>query len=401
VSPASQAALQNEIDDELEPTLDFLGRLIAEASVEGTDAITRTQQMIASAARPLGGREAVHTYDGVPNLMIDWGSPDSAERLLLTGHADVVPADGPWPSPPFTMTRSGTTLTGRGTADMKGGLAAYVGALNVLARTGQLDGTPISLVVTGDEEVGSQHGMMPLLREGKTRGRWAVCAEPTNLDVYTGNRGVVSLRISVTGRAGHAGLPHVCANPIPVAARLVTALDSLPVTATDPRFDPPSATLTVTSVAVPGRPSMATIPGEVQLAVDRRLLPGETPQGALEPIRQAIAAVVTDPFGARIDVLRAWPPYMAADDDPLVRLAQEIVRSVGRRGSLGADLAADDSSWLGDAGISTILCGPGAPGEAHTAGERIDVSDVRDAIAIYVGLCLAARERELAGPAAG
>jgi acetylornithine deacetylase/succinyl-diaminopimelate desuccinylase-like protein len=375
--------LQASVEEELEPTLDLLGRLIAEESVEGSPAIGRCLEMIDGAVAPLGGRRRQERFDGLPNLVADWGDADDDRRLILAGHTDVVPAEGEWETRPFSLVRRGETLIGRGVCDMKGALAAYVGGLKVAARHVDLDHTPVSLVVTGDEEVGSPRGMVPLLEEGHVTGRWAVCGEPTGLDVFTGNRGVAWLRIKIGGRGGHAGLPHACDNPVTVAARAATALDALPLSARDDRFDPSTPSLTVTSMRVDGEPAINTIPDAVWLSIDRRLLPGETPQAALTQIESAMRDVVRPPFTWELVVNRVCPPYIAAEGDALVSTIQQIVRCVGRAGTLGTDPAADDSSWLGNAGISTVLCGPGAPEEAHTTGERVDVGEIRDAISIY------------------
>jgi acetylornithine deacetylase/succinyl-diaminopimelate desuccinylase-like protein len=130
------------------------------------------------------------------------GKPDSGHRLLLTGHADMVAADGPWSSPPFEMTRTGTTLTGRGVADMKGGLAAYAGALKVLARAGMIADTPVSLVVTGDEEIGSDRGMQPLISQAVVTGQWAIAAEPTDLTSIPAIAGGCGCASASPGAAG-------------------------------------------------------------------------------------------------------------------------------------------------------------------------------------------------------
>jgi acetylornithine deacetylase/succinyl-diaminopimelate desuccinylase-like protein len=276
---------------------------------------------------------------------------------------------------------------------MKGALAAYVGALKAVAPHVDLDRVPVSLVVTGDEEVGSPRGMVPLLEGGHITGRWAVCGEPTGLDVFTGNRGVAWLRIKISGRGGHAGLPHASDNPVSPAARAVVALEALPMGARDERFDPSTPSLTVTALDVDGAPSINTIPDAVWLSIDRRLLPGETSDAALSQIESALRDAVAAPFSWELFVDRVCPPYIAAEGDPLVGVAQQIVRHVGRPGALGTDPAADDSSWLGNAGISTVLCGPGAPEQAHTTGEQVDISQIRDAIAIYAQLILAAAAR--------
>lgn len=377
------------MQEELAPTLDLLGRLIAEESIEGSAAIAHCLEAIDDALAPLGGRRRQVSFDGLPNLVADWGDAGDDRRLILAGHTDVVPAEGEWETNPFALVHRGDTLIGRGVCDMKGALAAYVGGLKVAARLVDLDRTPVSLAVTGDEEVGSPRGMVPLLQEGHVSGRWAVCGEPTGLDVFTGNRGVAWLRIRISGRGGHAGLPHASFNPVSVAARAVTALEVLPMMARDDRFDPSTPSLTVTSLRVDGEPSINTIPDAAWVSIDRRLLPGETPEAALSEIASAMDSIVKPPFTWELVVDRVCPPYIAAEGDALVGTVQEIVRRAGRPGALGTDPAADDSSWLGNAGISTILCGPGAPEQAHTTGEQLDVSEIRDAISIYAQLILA------------
>ncbi|MFZ1996959.1 MAG: M20 family metallopeptidase [Solirubrobacteraceae bacterium] len=377
------------VEAELEPTLDLLGELIAQQSIEGAPAIGRCLELIDDAVAHLGGRRRAGEFAGLPHLVADWGRADDDRRLILAGHTDVVPAEGEWETDPFSLVRRGDMLIGRGVCDMKGALAAYVGALKAVAGHVDLEQTPVSLVVTGDEEVGSPRGMVPLLEAGQVNGRWAVCGEPTGLNVFTGNRGVGWLRVKINGRGGHAGLPHACDNPVWAAARAVSALEALPMSMSDERFDPSTPSLTVTSMQVDGEPAINTIPDSVWLSIDRRLLPAEGSDAAISQIESAMREAVIAPFTWELTVDRVCPPYIAAEDDTLVDTMQRIVREVGRPGTLGTDSAADDSSWLGNAGISTVLCGPGAPEQAHTTGEHVDVAQIRDAIAIYAHLILA------------
>lgn len=392
-APVELGRLSASIDQQLEPTIELLGGLVAEESVEGSDAISRCIELIDGAVRPLGGRRRRVEFDGLPNLVADWGDADDDRRLILAGHADVVPAEGEWETEPFALVRRADTLIGRGVCDMKGALAAYVGALKAVARHVDLNDAPVSLVVTGDEEVGSARGMVPLLDDGHVTGGWALCGEPTGLDVFTGNRGVAWLRIKISGRGGHAGLPHACENPVWAAARAVTALEALPMEVRDDRFDPSTPSLTVTSLQVEGEPSINTIPDAVWLSIDRRLLPGESAEAALAQIESAVRDAVAAPLTWALTVNRVCPPYIAAAGDPLVDTVQRIVRQAGRAGTLGTDPAADDSSWLGNAGISTVLCGPGAPEQAHTTGEHVDIAQIHDAMMIYGQLILATVSR--------
>jgi acetylornithine deacetylase/succinyl-diaminopimelate desuccinylase-like protein len=397
-TPVDQARVAGSVDAELEPTIELLGRLIAEESVDGSDAIGRCLDAIDEAVAGLGGRRRRVAFGGMPNLVADWGDAGDDRRLILAGHTDVVPAEGAWATNPFELVRRGDTLIGRGVCDMKGALAAFVGALKVVAGLADLHQAPVSLVVTGDEEVGSPRGMVPLLEGGQVTGRWALCGEPTGLDVFTGNRGVAWVRVKINGRGGHAGLPHASENPVWPAARAVTALEALPLDLRDSRFDPSTPSLTVTSMQVDGAPASNTIPDAVWLTIDRRMLPGETADAAIAQIEAAIDDAVQAPFTWALTVERAVPPYIADEGEPLVGTMQRIVRQAGRPGTLGTDPAADDSSWLGNAGIATVLCGPGAPEQAHTTGEHVDISQIRDAMLIYAQLILAAAN---SGAAAG
>lgn len=398
LSAQQDEALGRAVDRRLEETLDLLADLVAEPSVEGSAAIDRCLDRVANAVAPLARSIERASWGGPSCLIARFGHGGAGRRLILSGHVDVVPAEGAWTTPPFVPARVDGRVIGRGTCDMKGGVAAFVGSLHVLADSNLLDRCAVDLVITGDEEVGSQRGMIPLLEHGRIAigGSHAICGEPTGLDVYLGNRGLVWLEITVHGRGGHAGLSHVLANPVPVAARLIAALHALPFDVVDERFDPPAPSLNVTRVdAGTATNAVNVIPDAVVLGVDRRLLPGEDPDRALSAIEALVENTVRAPYRAAIRPLRAWPPYAISEDEPVARAARDAVRATGRPGLFGMDAAANDSSWLDRAGIPTVLLGPGAPEAAHTTGESVAIAEVRDAIEIYArtAVILAGEER--------
>lgn len=377
-------------DARLERTLELLARLVAEPSVEGSPAIGRCLDLVETEIAPLARSVERPSFDGLESLVARFGEGPPERRLLLSGHADVVPVEEGWQTPPFELTRRGARLVGRGTCDMKGAVAALVGTLQLLDELGLLEECSLELALTGDEEVGSQRGTIALLQRGFLSGRFAVCVEPTGLDVFLGNRGLVWLEIAVHGRGGHAGLAHLLANPVPVAARLAARLHELPLAARDERFDPPTPGLNVTRIdAGASLGAVNVVPKVAVLGVDRRLLPGEDPDEAIAAIRAAVEEVVTPPFRGELSVLRRWPPYLIEPDEPLALAAQAAVRAVGRPGAFGTDAAANDSSWLAAAGIPTVLLGPGRPADAHTSGESVAIREVRDAVEIYARLALA------------
>jgi acetylornithine deacetylase/succinyl-diaminopimelate desuccinylase-like protein len=370
-------------------TLDLLARLVAQPSIEGSVAVDRCLDLIEAEVAGLAETLERPINDGLGSLVARFGSGPDECRLTFSGHVDVVPAgaDADWSTPPFEPFRQGGRLVGRGTCDMKGGVAAFVGALWALADARLLEESAIELVITGDEEVGSGRGLIPLLKRGLVWGRMAVCGEPTGLRVFLGNRGLVWLSVRVRGSGGHAGMIHRLANPVSVAARLVAALEKIELDAFDKRFDPPKPSLTVTRLdAGASLAAVNVVPETAEVALDRRLLPGENPAVAVAEIGAVVDTVVVPPFTAEVEVLQTWPAYALSGDERIARAATAAVRSCGLPVHTGMDAAANDSSWLHQAGIPTVLLGPGEPEMAHTIDESVTLTEVTDAVAVYAEL---------------
>ncbi len=365
--------------------LDLLGRLVAEESIEGSPAVAACLDIVADRLAGVAATVERLEFDGVPALVVRAGGGDPGRRLTFSGHVDVVPAAGGWRSPPFRLTARDGRLHGRGTCDMKAGVAAAVEALLVVAELGLLADASVELALTGDEEVGSERGTRALLAAGRINGRAAVCCEPTGLDVFLGNRGLVWMDVAVAGRGGHAGMAHALANPIDAAAALIGTIAAIPLTARDDRFDPSVPTLTVTRVRADGG-GRNVVPDRVEIGIDRRLLPGEDPEAAIAEIEHAVGAAVAPPFTAETAVARRWPPYAIEADRPVARAAAAAVRASGREPAFGMDSAANDSSWLDAAGIDTVLLGPGDPPEAHATDEHVGRAEVVAAVEIYARL---------------
>ena len=370
-------------------TRELLAALIAEPSVESDpQAIHRCLDLVHDALGPLCRRVVRPVHAGLPALVMCFGALEARRRLSFVGHVDVVPAEGEWSSPPFTLTVAGDRAVGRGAVDMKGGVAAVVGAIRALAAAGLLERCDIELVITGDEEVGSARGVRALLATGEITGTAAICPEPTGLDVYLGNRGVAFCEITVTGRGGHAGLLESLDSPVPAALTLATALGNLTLAARDERFDPPTPSLAVTRVVADAGASNV-VPDTVSLGVDRRLLPGEDIDDAIATIRELAAETVRPPFAVDVRVAKRWPPCETPVDAPIARAAVAGVRATGRTGALGMDRPANDSSWLVEAGIPALLLGPGDPAAAHVTDEWLELDQLRDAVRAYAELAVA------------
>jgi acetylornithine deacetylase/succinyl-diaminopimelate desuccinylase-like protein len=374
---------------------EILTSLVAEQSVAGNDAaVERCLEYVAEAISPAARRVKLIRYGGPPVLLARFGASQSSARLAFSGHVDVVPAPPSWDGA-FTLQETDGRLLGRGVVDMKGAVAAFVAAVEALRPSGILERCSLELVLTGDEEIGSEHGTIPLAESGTLTARSAVCGEPTELQVLVGNRGVVWLRIVIRGRGGHAGLIHLIDNPTSCASTLASALESLPLSARDDRFRPVAPSLTVTRcrpLDALGAPNV--VPDAVELLVDRRLLPGEQPEAAIDQIRECVRQNVLPPFAAEIEVLRRWLPYAISQEAPISRAAGRALMEVGVPVVYGTDLASNDASWLVEAGIPTVMLGPGEPEQAHRTGESLRTDELATACAVYSELIRISAEPE-------
>jgi acetylornithine deacetylase len=368
--------------------LELLERLVAEPSLDGSASIGSCLDLVERELAALASEVVRPVHEGLPSLVLRFGPAARRRALAFSGHVDVVPAEGRWSTPPFQLARADGLLRGRGVCDMKGGVAGFVGAIRALDDAGLLERCSLELVLTGDEEVGSRRGLIPLLDEAAVTATSAVCGEPTGLEVFLGNRGLIWVKVAVRGRGGHAGLIHALANPIEPAVALAGELSRLPLEGRDDRFDPPAPSLTVTGFEA-GGDAVNIVPDDAVVSIDRRLIPGNDVDAAKRDIMRAIRGAVGGEYSYEVEVLREWPPYAIDPDEPVAVAAREAVRAIGRRGALGMDLASNDSSWLDRAGITTVLLGPGDPEQAHTTDEELGEDQLRDCVSIYARLAAA------------
>ena len=319
---------------------------------------------------------------GVPTLLacVDSGTP--GPNILLQGHMDVVPVDVQWERDPFGAVIEDGFLHGRGSCDMKAGIASFAGVVSALRSTGSLERGTVTLLVDADEETGSDQGLIPYIGEhGLADYDWAICAEPTALQPYLGNRGLLWITVTVTGKAAHAGIPSAGRNPIPLAANII---GELPMRTGEPgpHGCPPSS-LTVTTFTA--GTVVNSIPDEAVFTIDRRLVPGESAEAVFDEIDRAVRRTASshDDFTVTVSTTKQWPPCLLAVDSPLALVAAEAAAAVSASPEFGFDEACNDASFLSEAGVPTIIWGPGDPGLAHTSREKVAVADVGRAMRMY------------------
>lgn len=318
---------------------------------------------------------------GRPNLVarLD-GSDGDAAALGFTGHVDVVPiGEAPWHRDPFGGESDGDRLVGRGSADMKGGVAAMVMAACAAARRGR-GRAGLELVLTAGEEIGCA-GAARLVAAPSVLGRVGalVVGEPTGMAPRFGHRGVIWLRLRFRGRTAHASTPEEGDNAVLKAARAALLLAGH-------GFDGLSHAMlgrpTLNVGRIDGGLNLNSVPDAATLGVDLRTLPGQTRAG----IVAALARLLPE---AEIEPLVDCPPIWSDPAHPwLVRVA-ELASGVTGGGS-GSPTApfATDAGYLTPAygGPPTVILGPGETEQAHKTDEWCSQRRIEQATELYSDL---------------
>ncbi|MEP5731419.1 MAG: succinyl-diaminopimelate desuccinylase [Sulfitobacter sp.] len=244
---------------------------------------------------------------GIRNLFARWGAKGNHRAFGFNGHTDVVPIGNPddWSMPPFGAEIKDGVMYGRGTTDMKSGVAAFAAAAVDFVTETPPDGAVI-LAITGDEEGDAQDGTTALLEHMERNGEGMdVClvGEPTCPNkmgdmIKIGRRGSMTAWVTVTGTQGHSAYPHRANNPLPAMVRLMDRLASHELDQGTDHFDP--STLAVVTVDT-GNPATNVIPASCSAAVNIRFNDTHSGESLTEWLHAEVDQIRAI-FGVTIDV---------------------------------------------------------------------------------------------------
>jgi len=324
--------------------------------------------------------EIVDAAPGRPNVIVRLGVADGGRSLMLNGHLDVVGVEGMIHEPFAAFERDGK-LYGRGAADMKGGVAAMCAAAVRAADAGTLRGEVI-IAAVADEEW-SSIGTKTLVEQG-VRADAALVTEPTRLAIMPAHRGFVWFTITVHGRAAHGSRYDLGVDAIRLAGLLLSELDALDAGPLAARTHPLLGRASLHASTIEGGLGMSTYPDRCVLRVERRTLPGESPEQAREQIEAACGRVRArrPEFRADIALDLAQGPSDVAVDAPIVRALETSIVAEGGTAGLAGMTAWTDAALLNDAGIPAICYGPGDIGLAHAAEEYVPLDEVEEAASV-------------------
>jgi acetylornithine deacetylase len=335
----------------------------------------RLAQRVAAFLRDAGlSVELQEIAPGRPNVVARLPGREEGEPLLFVAHLDTVPVQG-MTVPPFEGAVREGRLYGRGACDNKGSLAAMLAALRRVAAA-KANRSPILFAGTADEESGYR-GIRAALSTG-VRARAAFVGEPTSLRIVIAHRGVVRWAITTRGTSAHSAHPEQGVNAIygmaPVVADLEALAAELAKRPAHPLVGPP--TLSVGTIH--GGLTVNTVPDQCAIEVDRRLIPGESPDDAEAEVRALI-----ERRGAAVERFFAAGAFEVPRDSEAATLATRAVEDVlGKAETVGVAYATEAPEVLA-AGIPCVVLGPGDGSKAHSADEFIALDQLEAAERVY------------------
>ncbi|MBK8082650.1 MAG: succinyl-diaminopimelate desuccinylase [Devosia sp.] len=356
--------------------------------------------VLEAALSPLGFTLTRLRFEGdgsypVDNLFATRGK--GGRHLLFAGHTDVVPPGdvATWRHPPFAAEIVDGAIYGRGAADMKSGIAAFIAAVSAAVADGSADKGTISLAITNDEEADAINGTDKLMAWAEAMGHrfdFAIVGEPSATarvgdSIKVGRRGSLNGRLTVTGTQGHVAYPDKASNPLPVASTLVLALTGK---LDDGSEHFPPSNLEFTSIDV-GNETTNVIPAVVRLRFNVRYNDRWTPETLGDAIREVIAAQDRRDCEVTFEVAgRPSRSFLSPLGGGVETLIETIARATGIPPELSTGGGTSDARFIA-AYCPVVECGLPGPG-MHKADESVRVADVealarlyRDFMAAYLG----------------
>lgn len=316
------------------------------------------------------------------NLFATVGPPDQG-GVALSGHTDVVPVDGQnWTVDPFSLSENDGRLYGRGTSDMKGFIACVLAAVpSFLAKPLK---KPIHLVFSYDEEVGCL-GVRPMLAELEKRNnkpQLCLVGEPTLMQPVLGHKGKLAMRCSVKGAACHSAYSPQGVNAIEYAAKLIGKLGEIGEALAQPelhdhRFEPPYST--VQTGVIKGGRALNIVPAECEFDFEIRAIPGfdaavvpdQLKTYAQETLLPKMRAV-SGQSDIQFDHLSDYPGLATPPESEVAQLVAALTGST----QFSTVAFGTEGGLFNQAGIPTVICGPGSIDQAHKPDEFVSLEQL-------------------------
>lgn len=313
------------------------------------------------------------------NVVATFGDAEET-GLILMGHLDVVPAVGTWKHPKFEPEVEDGLMYGRGTCDMKGGVAGIMAAAAAFTASGVKPDKNLVLILDSDEENGNK-GIDRLLSKGPLKAEAAVVGEPSEGKLLLGNKGYSSFYIRTTGISCHASQPENGENAIYKMAKAVSVLEKYAEEVwkqADPYLGHASASVGT----IHGGSRINVVPDSCVCELEQRLLPGDDAGEILQELRCRLNGIAEVLPREHITM-----PTLLDPEHPFTRITAEVMSAVlGREPESGVFTGGTEAAYISQFGIPTLIVGPGSLAQAHCVDEYVSILQVRQCADIYYRL---------------
>lgn len=378
-------------------TLSFLRDLIAFPTVS-RDPNRALIEYCADYLRSIGAVVEIIAADSgdKANLYATIG-PDMVPGVMLSGHTDVVPVDGQlWTKPPFEAVVESGRVYGRGTADMKGFVAAALSCAGIAAQRHLQTPlqTPLHLALSHDEEIGcvGVRSLIEMLAAAPVKPAMCIVGEPTAMAIATGHKGKTAIEAACVGSAAHSALAPQAVNAIHLACDLIAQIrhlqdDMITDGAQDSAYDIPYTTLHAGLIT--SGVALNIVPDHAVVTFEIRNLAADDPEAILHRLRRAIAPViaVARKRAAEADivfkVINSYPGLETSLDEAVVAMVAELT---GRDERIKVAFGTEGGLFSQRLGIPAVVCGPGSMEQGHKADEFVTLAQLDSCDAMLASL---------------
>lgn len=367
---------------------ELCSRLVQARSDNPPGLEAETAPIVADWCSNLGGEVTLtEPIRGRPNVVARFPGTGAASSLAFSGHMDVVPVKpaeyARWKHEPYSGWISRGELWGRGSVDMKGGLASAMAAIAALRRLEiELPGD-LWLLASVDEEL-EMTGIKAMIESGAVDDiDAAIVCEPTNLRMNCVSKGRTWATVRVLGEAAHAGFKDGGTNAITNALQLAARLEkTTPKHLTHEYAGDSWWTIT----EIEGGLGPAIVPDLCELTLDVRLVPGQTCDTVWDEVRQVIDRLASEfpDFRCEVQVIERREPWEIEPGSHVASaMSTGLAKATSNEPEFDAFPGTTDASFLVPAGIPCVICGPGDLARAHRENERISLAQLSDAARSY------------------
>ena len=319
------------------------------------------------------------------NITAHLKSSGHKDALLFACHLDVVPAgDANWSNPPFTAVENDGRIYGRGSADMKGGIAAIVSAISRIVDSGtKLQGDIILFCAAGEEtdSCGTRRFVHNAGRLPELAG--AVITEPTDFEIITAHRGMLWLKVETFGRSAHSSTPNLGVNAITSMRAVLNELENFKIPFKRHELLGRSS-MSINTIV--GGEAINVVPDKCTIEIDIRTVPGQNHQDIIDDLHNIFTKLKhqNPQFDAEVSIIRE---VGALETDNQCDFVRDFCSVTGINKTTAVGFTTD-GPYFASLGVPVVIFGPGKPQLAHQPDEYIDISDVEKGVEYYKNIIL-------------